>query len=358
MAADGSVLALLSSAAAELWALTCETAPWLLVGFAVAGVLKVYVPPARIYGRLGGDDLAAVTRASLYGVPLPLCSCSVLPTARALQDGGAGKGATTSFLISTPETGVDSISVTWALLDPIMTVVRPVTAFVTALLTGSAVNVMVRRGWDRPAGPPDDADAAALPEDDCCDDEHATEERGPRAALRYAFGTLLDDLTPWLVAGLIVSAFIAAATPDDFFTDTVPGGLASMLVMAVVAAPLYICATASTPIAAALIAKGLEPGAALVFLLIGPATNAATLLIVGRMLGRRALCVYLAGIAGVALAAGFVVNGIYAGRSLDLSARVDAALHDPIGPVAAASGVVLAVLMGASLLRRLRGPRP
>ncbi len=348
---------------AELVHLTLETAPWLLIGFLAAGVIKVALPVGRIYAHLGGDDLPSVFRASLYGIPLPLCSCSVLPTAQALKDGGAGKGATAAFLVSTPETGVDSISVTWALIDPIMTVVRPVVAFVTALVTGSAVNLLVRRGWDSAAtADADPGDTAEDCGDALCADECAEPDAAPvsrtRAALHYAFVTLLDDLTPWLAAGLAVSALISVLTPDSFFVDAVPGGLLSMLLMAVVAAPLYICATASTPIAATLIAKGLEPGAALVFLLVGPATNVATLLIVGRMLGRRTLAVYLAGIAGTALVAGALVNWWYAASGIDIATRVDEALHDGEGPLVTAAGLVLVGLMAASGLRLARRRPP
>ena len=347
----------------EVMDLLCDTAPFLLVGFLIAGLMKVFLPAKLIYGKLGKNDLLSVLRASLYGVPIPLCSCSVLPTAASLKANGASKGATASFLISTPETGVDSISVTWALLDPLMTVLRPVVAFVTAATTGTAVNIMVRRGWDTEETgevPEDehhhhDHDHAGHADhaDDCCGDGTPSASLGARLveAVRYGYVTIFDDLTPWLVLGFALSALISMLVPDSFFVETVPAGWPAMLLMLLVATPVYICATASTPVAAVLIAKGLDPGAALVFLLVGPATNATTLLVVSRMLGRRALWAYLGGITGVALLAGVGVNFLYAALDLDLAATVGEALESAPGPIALAGGAVFAVLLVASALR-------
>lgn len=345
----------------SLAGITIETAPWLLVGFALAGWLKVLLPEGLVAGHLGGDDLGAVTRASLYGAPLPLCSCSVIPFAATLRRSGASKGSTTSFLIATPETGVDSISVTWALLDPLLTVVRPLVAVVTAIVTGLGVNLLVRRGWDDPGTDADrDLDEACC--DSACGDTPAAGDHdhgapaGPAwlAGLRYGFGPLLDDLTPTLVPGLVLSALLAAFLPDDLLTGHLAPGLPSMLAMLVLSLPLYICATASTPLAAVLIAKGLDPGAALVLLLVGPATNLATLLVVVRLLGRRVLAVYLAGLAGVALVAGALVGRWYEHSGLDLGAALDQALHEEHGPVAVAAAVLLALLLGVSGLRLMR----
>jgi uncharacterized membrane protein YraQ (UPF0718 family) len=389
----------------EVADLTCETAPFLLVGFLLAGLVVAWVPAAAIYRRLGGDDLRSVVRAALYGVPLPLCSCSVIPAATSLKRAGASKGSTASFLISTPEVGVDSIAVTWALLDPLMTVARPVVAFATAVLTGSGVSLLVRRGWDSAAtgelgavadphchaghgeageaghagdraGDGGDADHAGDPGqthpasragDPChaggegaatCGAEGGGARAGGtvarlRTAVRYAFGPLLDDLAPWLLLGFLISALIAVLVPDDLFTSTVPAGLPAMLLMIAVATPLYICATASTPVAAALIAKGLDPGAALVFLLVGPATNATTLVVVARLLGAKALAVYLAGITGVAIAAGLLVNEVYALFRLDLAAVVAERAAEEPGWLSAVAGVVVALLLVRSTVRRL-----
>jgi len=348
--------------------LLCDTAPYLLIGFFVAGLLRVFVSARAIRTHLGGESFRSVLKASLYGVPIPLCSCSVIPAATSLRKSGAGKGATASFLISTPETGVDSISVTWALLDPVMTVVRPVLALLTAVCTGWMVGFVERRNGGK--GEASEAETDEAGESASCDAEHGHEHGHEhehdwstptdlpwrarvREAFRYAFGPLLDDLNVWLVLGFAISALIATVVPDTFFADVVPGGLPAMLLMLVVATPFYICATGSTPIAAALIAKGMDPGAALVFLLVGPATNATTILVVGRLLGKRALVIYLVGIAGFALLAGGWVNAYYAQSGIDLAAIVSTGLLVEPGWLSILSAVILGLLLYRSLRRTL-----
>jgi len=299
----------------EIWSILARSGPYLLIGLAVAGWIKAAVPQRWVMRHLGGDDLRSVTKASLVGAPLPLCSCSVVPTALALEKSGASKGATTAFLISTPETGVDSVGITWALIDPLMTIARPITAIATAMASGLAVNGLVRHDAKAPGEslPTDEpSPAESLEGADCgtCaePDEHGHEKSEGaaggnifRRGLAYAFGPLLADLAPWFVLGFAASAVIALAVPEDFFGEVLPGNWASMLIMLVVGVPLYVCATASTPVAAALMAKGLNPGAALVFLLAGPATNLATMGVVGGRLGGRVLTVYLTSIAVLAM---------------------------------------------------------
>jgi len=322
-----------------------ESAPYLLFGFAAAGLLRALIPEQRIYGLLGDNSFRSVLLASLIGVPLPLCSCSVIPAATGLRQSGAGKPATTSFLISTPETGVDSISITWALMDPIMTVARPVAAFATALLTGSAVGLL-------PDADEPDAASAEAPASSCCSDDGCSKQEPAapsraaaiRAGLQYAFGPLVDDLAAWLVAGFILAAAVAALVPDGFL-EALPGGWVSSLLMMVIATPVYICASAATPIAAALVLKGLDPGAALVFLLVGPATNVTTVLVVYRILGRGVLAVYLGGVTVCALAFGAAVNALYVGLSIDPTAAVAAAAPDNLGAVQTTAAVVLVALL-------------
>ena len=318
-----------------LWMVLAESGPFLLVGFVIAGILAIVIPAQWIARRLGGDDVKSVGIAAIIGVPVPLCSCSVIPTATQLRRSGASKGATTSFLISTPETGVDSIGATWALMDPLMTVVRPVAAFMTAFAAGIAVNLFGKGSTgplDNPLtttdgeapsseapsseatsaeAPAADADADAAADGGCCahepegstedghDHDHSAPAEGNliQRAFRYAFGTLLDDLTPWFLIGFAISGLIVVAIPDGFFNGGGLSGWTGMLTMLIAGVPLYVCATASTPIAAAMMAKGLEPGAAIVFLLAGPATNVATMLVVKNLLGKRTLVLYLTTIA-------------------------------------------------------------
>lgn len=347
-----------------------ESALYLLIGFALAGVLKAVIPEDKVYKHLGDNRFKSVTLASLFGIPLPLCSCSVLPVATSLRRSGASKGATTSFLISTPETGLDSIGITYALLDPIMTVARPLGAFATAVFTGSVVNVIVRRGWDG------DSDASPTGQGDLAHDHDHGHDHGhdhsavytpggigkrsvrevTRDSMSYAFGPLLDDLTGWLIVGLLVSGLIAILVPDDFFGSVIPAGFVSSVLMLLVGTPMYICAAAATPVAATLIAKGLDPGAALVLLLVGPATNATTIAIIARLLGRRILVVHLLGVTGSALLLGLLINFVYNYFAVDLTAIVAQVVESGLSPLNIAATVLFVYLLVYSTVRMALGP--
>ncbi|MEW6742671.1 MAG: SO_0444 family Cu/Zn efflux transporter [Planctomycetota bacterium] len=346
--------------------LFAEAAPYLLVGFFVAGLLRLLISEEKICRYLGQDNLKSVVLAALFGAPLPLCSCSVLPAAALLKRTGASKGATTSFLISTPETGVDSISVTYALMDPIMTVLRPLAAVVTAITTGSIVNLFVRKGWeagrgDGELGKPAPSERGPESEAACSGNScpgagsPASQRRGVRGivteASSYAFRTLMDDLSSWLLLGFLISGVIVVAVPDRFFEETIPAGWVSSLLMVLVATPMYVCATSATPIAVSLIAKGLDPGAALVLLLVGPATNVTTMLVVARFLGKRILAVYLVCIVGLALLLGALVNVIYAEQGIRLASVVAAKTQEGVGPMELVAALLLALLLARSAVR-------
>jgi uncharacterized protein len=291
---------LVSRFAAEFWSTLGAMAPYLLFGFLVAGVLSVLVPAEMVERHLGGRKLWSVVKASAYGVPLPLCSCGVIPVAASLRKHGAGRGATTAFLISTPQTGVDSILVTWSLLGPIFAVIRPFAALVSGLVGGVMVNEFVRNPDQEENGAP------IVCEGDCC----GSEARNGRivGVLRHAFVTLPADIGKALFIGLIVAGLIAALVPQGFLTQYLGKGLLPMLVMMAIGIPLYVCATASVPIAQSLILAGVSPGAALVFLMTGPATNAATVATVWRTMGRRTAFIYLAAVGGCALGFGALLD--------------------------------------------------
>jgi uncharacterized membrane protein YraQ (UPF0718 family) len=232
-----------------------------------------------------------------------------------LRKQGANNGATTAFLISTPESGVDSISITYALLDPIMTVARPLVAFVTATIAGISENLFGSSGENKRIIPD-----LSCPVDNCCDGKncdpethrrHHTFWEKIRAGVGYAFGDLWQDIAKWFLFGVLLAGFITVLIPDDIFSRYLGSGLSAMLLMLAVGIPLYICATASTPIAAALILKGVSPGAALVFLLVGPATNVASLTVLAGILGKRASAIYLGTIAVSAVIFGLVVDSVY-----------------------------------------------
>ena len=247
--------------------------PWLVAGFFAAGVLAVWIPRAWVNRALGGrTGLSGVLRAVLVGVPLPICSCGVLPIAAGLRRNGAGKGATAAFLISTPQTGVDSILATYALMGPVFAVARPLAAALTGLVGGAVVAAV---------GGEDDAAATAA-------DEPPPPSRGLREILRQAYVRLLGSVAKPLAAGLAVSALVTVLVPDGFFAEAFGGrDWLAMPAMALVGLPMYVCSTASIPIAASLMLKGVSPGAAFVFLMVGPAMNAVSVTTVAALRDER-----------------------------------------------------------------------
>lgn len=312
---------LLLSILVASWAVMGEMAPYLLLGFLVAGILSVFVSPLWVERHLGDGRLGQVFKASLFGVPLPLCSCGVIPVAASLRRHGAGKGATTAFLLSTPQTGVDSIAVTYALLGPFLAVYRPVAALVTGFVGGGLVHALDR---DRPGETPPAATPAA---DDCAGSCAPSTDEGPRLlrALRYGFLTLPRDIGKALIVGVLLSGVISALIPADALRGVLGAGVLPVLAAMAVGVPLYVCATASVPIAVALIHAGLSPGAALAFLISGPATNAATLTTLWRVLGRRPMVIFLLTVAVGALVSGLVVDAVVATGVLPASAIVSGA---------------------------------
>ena len=332
----------LETTAAGFWDTLIEMAPYLLFGFAVAGALSVLIPASLVERHLGGRGVLPSVKAAAFGVPLPLCSCGVIPVAASLRRHGASRGATTAFLISTPQTGVDSILVTLSLLGPVFAVFRPFAAFAAGVLGGSLVDGL-ERGEET---------AAPKCEEACC----SGERRGSRvaAALRYGFVALPEDIGRSLLVGLLLAGLITALVPKDL-ASLVGTGLVGMLVMMALGLPIYVCATASVPIAAALIAKGVSPGAAFVFLMTGPATNAATVATVWRTLGRRTAVAYVATVAVSALALGALLDLIYTHTG-----TAPAPHGHELLPHAAklASAVALLVLLAVPIARRAFAAAP
>ena len=273
----------------------CEMAPYLLLGFLIAGILHVFVPQGFYRKYLSKDNRFAVLWAALLGVPLPLCSCGVIPTAIGLSNEKASKGAVASFLIATPQTGIDSILATFSLMGLGFAIIRPAAALVTGVCGGLLVNRLVP-----------EKDAAISSESSC------SVETGNKIwrVLKYAYFKMIQDIGGRLIIGLLVAALIQVAIPDDFFLDFGSQPLLQMLVILVVAVPMYICSTGSIPVAAALIMKGLSPGAALVMLMAGPAVNLASILVVRKALGKRFTWIYLLVIVCFSILFGLLVNAI------------------------------------------------
>ncbi|MEZ9593885.1 SO_0444 family Cu/Zn efflux transporter [Shewanella sp. 10N.261.52.F9] len=444
-----------------------ESAPWLLLGLVLAGMLKMFVPMAWMQKQLGGHGVKTVVKAAVLGAPLPLCSCGVIPAAVGLRRSGASKAATTSFLVSTPETGVDSVTVSYVLLGPFMAIVRPIAAVMSAIVAGllvgrddddgkpavseqaksasegkpepvasccsskksapkveplasccsskkSAPKVEPKaeksccssnKATDVSMKPVADTSVMAMkaPEvavkpasssccstnkevlaeksasccsskktttsghvhadgeaESCCEStkDVATELKGTSIisrigkGLHYAATDLVRDTTIWLLIGLFFAALVQTYVPADFMAKWGDGILA-MLVMVLISIPMYICATASTPIAAGLLLAGVSPGAVLVFMLAGPATNIATLGVVTKELGKRALYGYLGGVLGVALVSGILVNYLVDTFGFVVMPQIGEQHELLPASIVYTSGVVLAILMAKVFLDKL-----
>ncbi len=328
-----------------------EAAIYILFGFFIAGLLYIYYPKEKVVKSLGKKGFGSTFRAAVMGIPLPLCSCGVIPTALSLRKQGASRGATLSFLISTPETGVDSIAITYALVDPIMTVFRPMAAFLTAMFAGIAENIFVSS--EDEASDIDSHQCSTCGNSDADNHTHSHKVKFKKA-MEYAFVDLVGDISKWLIIGIVLSGIISAAIPKGFFENYLGSGILSMLVMLVVGIPLYICATASTPIAAVLILKGLSPGAALVLLLAGPATNMATILVIGKEMGKKTLAIYLSSIAFMSIFFGLLLNQVYSYLGVNVLASVGKASEVIPGIIKIVGSVILAGLMAYSMSRRKR----
>ncbi len=267
----------------ELLGILNAMSPYLLLGFLFAGLLHVYIPKTAYSKYLSGKGFKSVFLSALFGVPLPLCSCGVIPTAMSLKKEGASDGATVSFLIATPQTGVDSILATYGVFGLPFAIVRPLVAFVVALLGGALVNRFSTEGGG--------AQIVTT------SDDNSTPRRPTiAAALKYGFVDMLQDLGGWLTIGLVIAAAITAFIPSSLFELFDDYYILNIGVVLLLSIPMYICSTGSIPIAVSLMVMGISPGAALIFLMAGPATNVATLAVVRKVLGRRTTLLYLVSI--------------------------------------------------------------
>ncbi|MCM1336687.1 MAG: permease [Candidatus Amulumruptor caecigallinarius] len=321
-----------------------EMSPYILLGFLIAGLMHAFVAQHTMARHLAGRGLRSVLKGAALGVPLPLCSCGVLPAAVALRRGGASRASSASFLIATPQTGVDSIAATWSLLGPAFAIVRPVAALVTAVAGGVAVG---RSEEAAPAGAACDAQAAA-------DERPRTFGGRVVAALRYGYIDLVGSIGLWLVAGLIIAALITVYVPADFFAVLGDNPLLAMLAVLVVAVPMYVCATGSIPIAMSLMLKGLSPGTALVLLMAGPAANFASFTLISREMGRKAAAIYLGSIVVGAMAFGLAIDYLLPASWFSLTGMHGAACHGhaETSIFATICSAILVVLLIVSLIRR------
>ena len=299
--------------------LSAEASPWLLLGLLIAGLMKAWVPSKVLSKHLGQGKLAII-KAALIGAPLPLCSCGVIPVATELRRSGASASATSSFLVATPETGIDSVSVSYALLGPVFAIYRPIAAIMSAIITGLLVATIKEEQMKSPAEQLQNEKSGCCSNKEtvkveevpkskkpCCGSKKVTPEiikntfvSKTQQGVYYASTKLIDDIIIWLLIGLIFASLVRTFLPQEFLLSY-GSGLPAMLLMILISIPMYICATASTPIAAGFIMAGLSPGTALVFMMAGPATNISTLGVIRNEMGSAVLIRYLLGVAGCAI---------------------------------------------------------
>ncbi|MBN2144943.1 MAG: SO_0444 family Cu/Zn efflux transporter [Candidatus Aureabacteria bacterium] len=291
----------------EIIALFIELAPFLMLGFFVSGVMNELLPEASVFNHLGGKNRWPEIKASLLGVPLPLCSCAMIPTAATLKKLGANNASVVSYITSTPQTGLDSFIVTYRFLGPVMAFFKPVAAFLMGVSGGYLVRCFGKNPIEIP-------NSISSPPPFCC---HARKKKRNllqiiKGIFHFGFITSFEDIRLWLIIGIIMGGLISWLIPDDFFVHYLKNDWLSMLLMVVAGAPLYICVTASIPIACALILKGLSPGAAFVFLTTGASTNLASILILNKIIGKQNTFIYLCNIVMGSILMGLLLNSIHA----------------------------------------------
>jgi len=336
------------------WQILLDAGIFILFGLVIAALIRAFISAESIVKYLGKNNMKSVLLAALFGVPLPLCSCGVVPTAMGLRKQGASKPATVSFLITTPESSIDSIAITYALIDPLMTVFRPVAAFITGVIAGACEIIFgkkERTDEKHEHECPHCSSKMPTGELNRCNDPHAHSLKEKiSSGFRFAFVDLLSDISRWFLVGILIAGFISFAMPNTFIENYLGEGWRSMLIMLAVGLPLYVCATASTPIAASLILKGMSPGAALVFLLVGPATNAASFTVIAKMLGKRSAVIYIISISVCAIMLGMFLNWFYHFLGININAIAGHA-HEMIPTWlkwATAVPLTIAMFVGAS----------
>ena len=327
-------------------------APYILFGLAFAGILHELVPDTIVTKHLGRESVGSVIKSTIFGIPLPVCSCGVIPLATSIKKSGASKGATLSFLISTPITGVDSILATYGMFGWVFTIYRALTSMVIAMAAGILTNIFDKEEQPKPlfsaapAGgfsmaPPssqEEQQSSCCSSGSSCDSEESARFSFVKA-MRYAFITLLGDIAKPLFWGLVIGAAITAAIPENLSTLLIDYAWVSYLIVIVIAVPMYVCATASLPIAAALMLSGVSAGAAFVFLSAGPATNTVTIGVVKKMLGTKSLYIYLGTIVVGSVLFGLGLDYIFDINDIDAASLVH--MHEEAGLIAMASSVVL-----------------
>ena len=361
------MIAFLTAFALNTWHMVAEMAPYLIFGFAIAGLLHVLIRKEQVQRLLGKPGLGAVFKACLIGVPMPLCSCSVIPVAAALHKSGASRGATAAFLSSTPQTGVDSMLATYSLMGGLFATVRVVVAFVSGIVTGFLIELFCNNRVEDnapPSSPASSLSPTLTPNPQSTPSKITSMSKTPQVsalkpqvsspqpsrlstALRYGFINLPADLAVALLVGLTLAGLITTLLPPDLISGPISTGPLAFLLATVISLPLYICATASIPMAYALMAAGLSPGAALIFLIAGPATNTATVISLWKMLGHKATLIYLGSLIVIAWIAGWLLNNTLGTHTIEHNVHQHAAMQPELWQHL--SGIVLILILLISL---------
>jgi len=325
----------------DCWIVLGQMSPYLILGFLVSGVLSVFISPGWAEQHLGTGKAGSVVKATLLGVPLPLCSCGVIPVAASLRRHGASKGATTAFLISTPQTGVDSIMATWGLLGPFFAVFRPLAALITGIFGGLVVS----------ATDPEDMTRISSTVSQKIDTASLTIGEKVQAALRYAFLTLPSEIAKALIIGIVIAGLLSTFLSGDTIAAWIGNYHVTMLIMLAIGIPVYVCSTSSIPIALAFIKMGVSPGAAFVFLISGPATNAAAISVVWKILGRASAAIYIATVIFGSLAGGYALD-LFAQRFSEAGLNaITPACHTELSMLEIGSAIFMMVVMLFSTIK-------
>ncbi len=324
-------------AAHAFLSLAIESAPALLVGLLFAGLVQAMLPRGSVGWLARGRGAGSAVRGLVFGLPLPICSCGVIPVYRSLVIQGVPATAALAFLTSAPELGLDAVMLSWPLLGPTLTFVRIGAVVAVTLIASVAVGRLAERQ-------PISQGLGALPA------RRPTLGGRVKEALRVATVELPDHTGAWILLGLALAAVVEPILHADWLPQ-VPA-LLQVPVAAVAGLPMYVCASGATPLVAVLLAKGLSPGAAIAFLLTGPATNATTYLALRRLHGRAVAVGFGATVAGAAIGLGFGIDAVM-GRALS---RTSSALaHADDSTIGTLCAIVLGVVMVASAVRQ--GPR-
>ncbi len=304
----------------EMYKLFIDMSFYLMIGLLFVGILHVLVSKDWIIKNIGNNNTSSVVKASLFGVPLPLCSCGVIPTAIYLKENGASNGSVISFLISTPQTGVDNIIATYGMIGGFFTAYKAIVAFLSGIIGGTIINIFTKNEND-------DLKCENIP----INTNHTHQSHGEdlenkgfikkiKEILHYGYIHFLDDISVHFIIGIIISGFISYFIPNDFFNEYgIGSGISGMLLMIIIGMPMYICSTSSIPIAISLMMKGVSPGAAFIFLVVGPATNAASMTILFKVLGKKIMIIYLAVVAVLSISFGIILDLLLKYYTLDKS---------------------------------------